>query len=427
MAKLKVKPVKNIKAELEFPGDKSISHRALIFSSIAEGKSKILNLSDGDDVKRTSTAIKLMGIEITGTTDVVVNGKGIYGLKEPSNIIDAGNSGTTARLFCGLLSPQRFFSVITGDDSLRQRPMGRVVKPLKEMGAIIAGREDGSLLPLGISGTRLSGRRITINIPSAQVKSALMIAGLYADGTTEITEPSKSRDHTERMLKYMGVEITTSGTTVSVSPVEKLSPVEIKIPGDISSAAFFIVAGTIVKGSEIIIRNVGLNALRTGIIDVLTRMGADIKVINKNDEFEPSGTLVVKHSHLHGTTISGEEIPRVIDEIPIIAIAAAVAEGETVIRDAMELRKKESDRISSLCGELKKMGVNVQELDDGMIIRGGKLRGAHCYSHRDHRIGMALAIAGLVATGETIIDSAEWIDISFPQFKKYLKKIVSGK
>lgn len=424
MAKLKVNSVKNIKLELEFPGDKSISHRALILSSLAAGDSKIVNLSTGDDVRRTGDALRLMGIEIDTDVEVIVKGKGMFGLKEPGNIIDAGNSGTTARLLCGLLSPQKFLSVITGDESLRQRPMKRVVAPLCEMGAEILGRENSSLLPLCIKGRNLKGKKHSIDVASAQVKSALLLAGLYAYGMTEITEPTESRDHTERMLRFMGAEIKKVKNFVSVNRCDKLRPLDIVVPGDISSAAFFIVAGAIVKGSEIIVKDIGLNPFRTGIIDVLKRMGADIEIVEKREEYEPVGTALVKYSSLKGTTLKGNDIPGVIDEIPVIAVAASVAEGETIIQNAGELKKKESDRIKAICTELKKMGVNIEELEDGMIIKGGKLKGAQCNSHRDHRIGMALAIAGLVAESETTINDAEWIDISFPEFKKYLKKLM---
>lgn len=424
MAKLKVRSVKNIKMEFEFPGDKSISHRALILSSLAEGKSRILNLSTGDDVRRTGDALRLMGIGIDRGTETIIKGKGMFGLKEPGNVIDAGNSGTTARLICGLLSPQRFFSVITGDESLRQRPMKRVVAPLREMGAVILGREDSSLLPLCIKGKKLKGKKHSINVASAQVKSALLLAGLYAEGMTEIIEPTESRDHTERMLNFMGAEIKKKKNFVSVIPCDKLKPLDIIVPGDISSAAFFIVAGAIVEGSEIIIKNIGLNPLRTGIIDVLKRMGANIEIVEKKEEYEPVGTVLVKYSPLKGTTIKGEEIPRVIDEIPVIAVAASVAEGETIIQNAEELRKKESDRIKAICSELRKFGADIKELEDGMIIKGGKLKGANCDSHKDHRIGMALAIAGLVADGETTVDGAEWIDISFPEFQERLKRVI---
>jgi 3-phosphoshikimate 1-carboxyvinyltransferase len=426
MAELTVHSVKNINAEFEFPGDKSISHRALILSSISEGNSKILNLSTGNDVQRTRDALRLMGIEINSGVEVIVKGRGMLGLKEPGDIIDAGNSGTTARLLCGLLSPQKFFSVITGDESLRRRPMKRVVDPLREIGAEIYGRENSSLLPLCIRGRNLKGKKISINVASAQVKSALLLAGLYTEGVTVIIEPAESRDHTERMLKFMGAEIKKDGNVASVRRCEKLEPLDIIVPGDISSAAFFIVAGTIVKGSEIIIKNVCLNPLRTGVIDVLKRMGADIEIVERREEFEPFGTVRVRYSTLKGTTIKGADIPRVIDEIPVIAVAASVAEGETIIQNAEELRKKESDRIRTLCTELKKMGVDIEELQDGMRIRGGRLKSARLESHKDHRIGMALAIAGLVADGETTINGTEWIDISFPEFRQYLRRILNA-
>ncbi len=427
MSQLKVNKVEGIKTILEFPGDKSISHRALILSSIAGGKSRIINLSTGNDVQRTADALRLMGIEITSGNETMVEGKGMFGLEEPEDVINAGNSGTTARLLCGLLAPQNFFSVITGDESLRQRPMKRVVLPLCEMGAEIYGREKSSLLPLCIKGGNLKGTKLKINVASAQVKSALLLAGLYAEGRTEITEPAESRDHTERMLKLMGAKVQREENVVSITHCDKLMPIDISVPGDISSAAFFIVAGTIVKGSEIIIENIGLNPLRTGIIDVLKRMGAEIEILERKEEYEPVGTIRVKYSPIHGTTIQGAEIPKVIDEIPVLAVAGALAEGETVIRNAGELRKKESDRIRAICTELRKMGVKIEELEDGMIIKGGGLKGAQLDCHRDHRIGMALAIAGLVADGETTINGAEWMDISFPEFKDYLNKVTADR
>ncbi|HEY4717289.1 MAG TPA: 3-phosphoshikimate 1-carboxyvinyltransferase [bacterium] len=424
MAKFKIKPVRNLKAEFVFPGDKSISHRAIIFSSIAGGRSKIVNLCSGDDVLRTLNTMKMLGAEIEKGKTVFVSGRGLNGLKEPGDVIYAGNSGTTARLLTGLLAGQNFFSVITGDDSLKNRPMERVVKPLREMGADINGRKNGAYLPLSINGKRLTGADIASPVASAQVKSAILLAGLFADGRTSVTQPAPSRDHTERMLKFMGIDIQSDGKSVSITGGGRLESREIHIPGDISSAAFFIVAGTIVKGSELILRNVGLNPFRTGIVEILKRMGADIEIEDKKEDCEPSGTLIVKYSRLKGTTIEGNEIPMVIDEIPVIAVAGAVAEGETVIRTAEELRKKESDRITAMVTELRKMGVDIQELPDGMKIRGGQLKGAVCDSYRDHRVGMALAVAGMVAKGETSIEGSEWIAISFPEFRGYLKKLM---
>lgn len=422
MAELKIKKAKNIHAEFSFPGDKSISHRAVMLSSIADGESRIRNLSTGDDVKRSINAFKSMGVEIMVGEETVIKGRGFYGLREPEEILDAGNSGTTARLLTGLLSPQKFFSVITGDESLRRRPMARVVQPMRELGASINGRSGGNFLPISISGRELKGKRIKIDIASAQVKSAILLAGLYADGETGVVEPAESRDHTERMLAFMGAEIKKEGASVTVKRCEYLSPLDLYVPGDISSAAFFIVAGTIVKGAEIIIKDIGLNPYRTGIIDILKRMGADIDILEKKEGFEPVGTVRVRHSQLRGTKIFGDEIPRVIDEIPVISVACATAEGETIIKDAEELRKKESDRIRSITLELRKFGIEVEELEDGMVIKGGRLKGAVCESHKDHRIGMAMAIAGLVADGETMVKDAQWIDISFPEFKEYLKK-----
>jgi len=416
----------SLKGEMKVPGDKSISHRALMLGAIANGETPVRGLLKGEDNMSTLKAFRAMGIEITENEDsVLVKGKGLHGLSEPGDVLDAGNSGTTIRLMSGLLAGQRFYSVMTGDRYLRARPMKRVVEPLSQMGARIYGREGGRLAPLSIVGTRLKGMAYDSPLASAQVKSSLILAGLYADGLTSVTEPVMSRDHTERMLGHFGVKLERQGTTVSIMGGQELSAGEIIVPGDISSAAFFIVAALIVKGSELKISDVGMNPTRTGIVDVLKAMGGDITLENER-EFagEPVADIVVRSSSLNGVDVGGDVIPRLIDEVPVLAVAAAMAEGKTTITGAGELRVKESDRIKTVSTELRKFGVEIEELDDGMVIEGrGALVGSRVDSYGDHRIAMAMAVAGLVADGETIVGGSEAIDVSFPGFFETLKGI----
>jgi len=426
---IKINRVKVLKGEISPPGDKSISHRAIILGAIASGKSRVSNFCPGDDALRTVEAFRALGINIieSGEKEFEIGGKGLYGLQEPANIIDAGNSGTTTRLLAGLLAGQKFFSVITGDASLRSRPMKRVTEPLRMMGAQIDGRRGGDFAPLSIRGGELKPISYHTPVPSAQVKSAILLAGLYSSGMTEVIEPIPSRDHTERMLKTLGARIETNGARVRIEGGAKLEPFSLSIPGDISSAAFFMVGGTIVPKSEIIIRQVGINPLRTGVIEVLQKMGADLKIMELKEEGgEKQADIVVKSAELKGIEISGEIIPRVIDELPILAVAASQAEGTTIIRDAKELRVKETDRIKAMVEGLRQMGVEAEELEDGMVITGPKkLQGARIFSYGDHRIAMSFIIAGLVASGETIIEDTASIATSFPDFVKLLASLAS--
>ncbi len=405
--------------EIITPGDKSISHRALILSSLAVGTSTINGFLKSEDTLSTLNACLHMGVEIHMTPEILeINGVGIHGLKKPFKTVDAGNSGTTARLLMGLLSGQEFISGLTGDKYLRKRPMRRVVDPLKLMGADITGENNADNLPLIINGRKLKSIKYRLPVASAQVKSAIILAGLFADGETEIIEPQKTRDHTERMLNHLGSHLRTDDKSIFVSPVEKLNPSNLNIPSDISSAAFFIVAALINKGSEIILKNVGLNTARTGILEILKRMGGSIEIQDKRIECgEDVGDLVVKSSDLKGIEINGEDIPRAIDELPIIAAAACFAEGRTVITDAKELRVKETDRIKAVVSEFSKLGADITELEDGMIINGSQqLKGNICDSWGDHRIAMSLAIAATLSSGETTINNSECVNISYPEF-----------
>jgi len=419
---------KPFQGSISVPGDKSISHRAIILSSLAKGGSVIEGLLKSGDVYSTINAFRKMGIHIEEKEYLFhVGGKGLHGLRASSDEIDAGNSGTTARLLTGLLSAQKFNSTISGDEYLKKRPMRRVVDPLRLMGADITGAENGDKLPLRIRGKKLKGINYALPVASAQVKSSLMLAGLYAEGNTVITEPEKSRDHTERMLDYFGIKFNIRGRTIEISRPEQFHKRELKIPADISSAAFFIVGALINKDSEIVIRNVGLNPARTGILDILNKMNANIRVINSKQQCgEPVGDLLVGYRELYGTEIRGEVIPRMIDELPVLAVAACFAEGETVIRDAGELRVKETDRIEAMSSELNKLGADITPLRDGMIIEGGKsLKASRCRSWGDHRIAMSVAIAATRAEGETEIRDSEYISISFPDFFNILDKLRS--
>ncbi len=405
--------------EIITPGDKSISHRAVILSSLAVGTSTINGFLKSEDTLSTLNAFINMGVEIHMTPEILeINGVGIHGLKKPFKTVDAGNSGTTARLLMGLLSGQEFISGLTGDKYLRKRPMRRVVDPLKLMGADITGENNAGNLPLIINGRKLKSIKYRLPVASAQVKSAIILAGLFADGETEIIEPQKTRDHTERMLNHLGSHLRTDDKSIFVSPVEKLNPSNLSIPSDISSAAFYIVAALINKGSEIILKNVGLNTARTGILEILKRMGGSIEIQDKRIECgEDVGDLVVKSSDLRGIEINGEDIPRAIDELPIIATAACFAEGRTVITDAKELRVKETDRIKAVVSEFSKLGADITELKDGMIINGSQqLEGNICDSWGDHRIAMSLAIAATLSSGETTINNSECVNISYPEF-----------
>lgn len=418
--KQRIEPSKGLRGTLTIPGDKSISHRSIMFGSLAEGDTEITGFLYGDDCLSTVGAFRSMGIEIDVTDEkITVHGKGLHGLQEPDNYIDVGNSGTTIRLISGILAGQTFNTVLTGDDSIRKRPMGRVIKPLSAMGAKIVGRKNNTLAPLAIEGTKLQAIRYESPVASAQVKSAVLLAGLYADGWTEVVEPSLSRNHTELMLKSFGAEVACEGNLARVKGHPQLKGQNIEVPGDISSAAYPLVAGSIIPGSEICLKNVGLNPTRTGIIDVLLDMGADITISNERTSGgEKMGDVTVRSAKLHGTTIAGALIPRLVDEIPVIAVAAACAEGVTEIHDAQELKVKESNRLETVAQGLLAFGCEIEVLDDGLRIAGGKplQAGAVCNSFGDHRIAMSMTIAALAAEGAAEIEQFEAVSVSWPSF-----------
>ena len=415
-----------LRGELSIPGDKSISHRSIMFGSLAKGTTEITNFLQGADCLSTIACFEKMGIGIENNGDsVIVHGNGLFGLKKPDTILDCGNSGTTTRLISGILAAQDFDVTLTGDDSIKKRPMKRIMDPLSHMGADIRSLEGNGCAPLAITGKKLYGIHYTSKVASAQVKSAILLAGLYAEGETKVTEPYVSRNHSEIMLKYFGADVSTEGTTASIQPAKELYGNKIVVPGDISSAAFFIAAGLLVPGSEILLKHVGINPTRDGILSVCRDMGADITLLNKNtDSGEPTADILVKSSTLHGTEIGGSIIPTLIDELPVIAAMACFAEGETVIRDAGELKVKESNRIEVMVRNLSAMGADVTETEDGMIIRGGRtLHGAVIDSKLDHRIAMTFAVAGLCAEGETQIKGAECVNISYPGFYQDLERL----
>ena len=418
-----------LRGELEIPGDKSISHRAIMFGSLANGTTEVTHFLQGADCLSTISCFQKLGIHIDNTTDkILIHGKGLHGLSAPTDILDCGNSGTTTRLISGILSGQNFTSTLTGDASIQKRPMKRIMDPLHQMGADITSVHNNNCAPLTIKGSKLQGIHYHSPIASAQVKSAILLAGLYADRETRVTEPYVSRNHSEIMLSHFGADIKTEGTTAIIQPEPMLVGQKISVPGDISSAAYFIAAGLLVPGSEIILKNVGINPTRDGILRVAKDMGGNIELLNINtDNGEPTADLLVKFSALHGTTIGGEIIPTLIDEIPIIAIMAAFARGTTIIKDAAELKVKESNRIQVMVDNLKSMGADIESTEDGMIIHGGKdLYGAIIDSHMDHRIAMSFAIASLLADGHMTILNKNCVDISFPTFYQDLNRLAGN-
>ncbi|MBI2166194.1 MAG: 3-phosphoshikimate 1-carboxyvinyltransferase [Chloroflexi bacterium] len=422
-----IAPPSRLEGEITPPGDKSISHRAAIFNAIAQGNATIRSYSPGADCSSTLRCLRSLGVGITEDSQhatVRVEGAGAAGLREPANVLNAGNSGTTMRLLAGVLAGQPFFSVITGDSSLRGRPMGRIVKPLQQMGAQISGRGQGSLAPLAIRGGNLHGISYKLPVASAQVKSALLLAGLFAEGESEIQEPVATRDHTERMLQAMGAQIAAHGVVVRVQR-STLRATDVTIPGDISAAAFWLVAGALHPCARIRLKHTGVNPTRTGVLDVLRQMGARITVENSRYEGgEPVADITVESSSLAGTEIGGDIIPRLIDEIPVIAVAACMAKGTTVIKDAQELRAKESDRIRTTVQELRCFGAVLEERPDGMVIHGtGSLKGARCSSRGDHRLAMSLAVAALVARGKSVVQGAQAASISYPTFWEDLRAV----
>ena len=415
-----------LRGELTIPGDKSISHRGIMLGAISRGTTEITNFLQGADCLSTISCFQKMGIPIENEGfRVRIQGKGLHGLKEPQSVLDAGNSGTTTRLLSGILCGQDFSCQLTGDDSIQKRPMERIMKPLRQMGADIRSLKDNGCAPLSITGRKLHAVDYLSPVASAQVKSCILLAGLYADGPTSVTEPFLSRDHTERMLAYFGAEVSSLGTTATVQPEPLLEGRQIEVPGDISSAAYFIAAALIVPGSEVLLKNVGVNPTRDGILRVCRQMGADITLLNERlVSQEPVADLLIRSSDLKGTVIEGSLIPTLIDEIPIIAILAAFADGVTTIRDAGELKVKESNRIDAMVTELSRMGADIQGTDDGMIIKGGApLSGAAIDSRLDHRIAMSFATAGLAAAGTTTILQDSCITISYPDFFRDLASL----
>ncbi|KUG02354.1 5-enolpyruvylshikimate-3-phosphate synthase [hydrocarbon metagenome] len=416
-----------LRGEITAEADKSISHRAVIFSALARGESVIRNFLLAADTLSSFSCMQQLGVDITREGSLLrVKGPGIDGLQEPVDVLNCGNSGTTMRLLTGLLSARPFFSVLSGDASLNNRPMKRIKNPLSSMGAQITARSQGNFPPLAVNGRNLNGIDYSLPVASAQVKSALLLAALTADGETTITEPHKSRDHTERMLGAMGAQIKQEGLEIKLCPGKDLTPQDFIVPGDISSAAFFMVAAAAVPGSELIIKGVGINPTRSGIIDVLIQMGGNIKIENQQViSGEPVADLIVSGSELKAVEISGDIIPRLIDELPVIAVAMAAASGTSIVHDAQELRVKETDRIKAITSELLKMGVNAEAIEDGFIIEGrsSTIKGAQVNSHGDHRIAMSLAVAALLAEGETSISNPQAVDISFPGFWQELDRL----
>ncbi|WP_404403504.1 3-phosphoshikimate 1-carboxyvinyltransferase [Jeotgalibacillus malaysiensis] len=408
----------SIQGEIKVPGDKSISHRSIMFGAISEGVTKVTGFLKGDDCLSTIDCFRKMGVTITEKDDeILIEGRGFKGLKEPREILDTGNSGTTTRLLLGVLAGQPFHSVITGDESIAKRPMNRVTVPLKEMGATIDGRDDGNLTPLSVRGGKLKSFHYTLPVASAQLKSALILAGLQSEEETVIVEPEKTRDHTEKMIRHFGGEIVREGTSIKVRGNQPFKAKDVRVPGDISSAAFFLTAAAITSNSSLILKDVGLNETRTGIIDVLREMDADFSVTLTNDDEEPQGDILVKSSSLKNCEVGGELIPRLIDEIPIIALLATQASGKTVIRDAEELKVKETNRIDAVVEELQKLGADITATGDGMVINGPvRLKGGYADSRGDHRIGMMLAVAALVSEGPVHIENADCISVSYPTF-----------
>ncbi|MEN2985018.1 MAG: 3-phosphoshikimate 1-carboxyvinyltransferase [Dictyoglomaceae bacterium] len=426
MRRIIVKKSKGLNGVIEIPGDKSISHRALIFSSLAKGKSKIVNFLFGQDCLSTMNCLKKLGVKIEIENNIIhVEGRGLRGLSEPEDILDAGNSGTTARILLGILAGQEgLFSVLTGDSSLKKRPMGRVVQPLSQMGAHIIGRKEGNFLPIAIKGKKLRGITYKLPVPSAQVKSCLLLAGLLAEGETKIIEPYLSRNHTELIFEYLNLPLIKNDLELITHGIEEFSSKDFYIPGDFSSASFIIAGALLVPNSEIILKNCGLNPTRTGMLEVLKKCGAKIHIL-KEDYWgkEKVGDILVKTSDLTEFIIEGDIVPRLIDEIPILAVIATQAKGKSYFRNVEELRVKESDRIKGILENIRKMGGKGEETADGFYIEGPTpLEGIQIETFNDHRLAMAFTIAGLIADGETIVER-ESIDISFPNFIEVLKNI----
>jgi 3-phosphoshikimate 1-carboxyvinyltransferase len=422
-----VTPVRRLRGHLTVPGDKSISHRAALLGALAQGRTEVTGFLEGEDCLHTLRALESLGIETTrkGHGHYLIHGAGLEGFQEPQNVLDCGNSGTSARLLLGLLAGQPFSAVLTGDESLRRRPMDRVVDPLRQMGATVIGRQGGRRLPLAMTGRRpLRAIHHRLPVASAQVKSALLLASLFAEREVTVEEPALSRDHTERMLRVFGAAISREGLSVSLEPGQPLFGQTLRVPGDFSSAAFFLILALIVPDSDVVIDSVGLNPTRTGLLELVKEMGGQASSVVLEDEGEPWGEIRLQSSALRGVSVGGEMIPKLIDEFPILAVAAACADGITDARDARELRVKESDRIRALVEELGKLGVRIEERDDGFTVYGrSRLRGSKVSSWGDHRIAMALIVAGLVAEGQTMVEDIECIQTSFPGFFEGLTRL----
>ena len=424
---MEIKKANRLQGTLTVPGDKSISHRAVMLGALAEGKTRISHFLEGADCLSTIACFRSMGIDIERQgEEVVVQGKGLYGLCAPASPLDVGNSGTTIRLISGILAGQAFESTLTGDSSIKKRPMKRIMEPLSKMGAHIESLSGNGCAPLHISGRKLTGIHYQSPVASAQVKSCLLLAGMYADSPTTVTEPFLSRNHSEIMLRQFGAELCSSGTSVTIQPSPVLKGQDILVPGDISSAAYFIAAACLVPGSEVLLKNVGINPTRDGFIRAVRAMGGSVTCVRESFEGEPCADLLIKAGPLHGTVIEGSLIPTLIDEIPVLAVMAAFAEGETVIRDAAELRVKESDRIAVMAENLSVLGADVTPLEDGMVIRGGRtLRGGKVFAHGDHRVAMSMAVAGLMLDGGIEIEGGECVAISYPGFFRDLASLVA--
>ena len=420
-----------LRGELVIPGDKSVSHRSVMFAALGDTPVHIANFLPSADCMSTASVMEALGarVEFKSSTELVVTGNGLHGLKEPATLLDAGNSGTTLRLMMGMLAAQDFVSVFTGDSSLHRRPMGRVIKPLSRMGANIVGREGNTKLPITVipAVRKLQGITYKMPVASAQVKSAILLAGLFAEGTTTVVEPYTSRNHTELMLESFGVKLKYDGTAISIKPQERLqAPEKIIIPGDISSAAFWLVAASVISGSELLLKNVGINPTRTGILDVLKSMGADITLLGRHSSgSEPVADILVRSARLHGTTFGADIMPRLIDEIPVITVAAMLAEGKTVITGAGELRVKETDRLKAISDQFNKLCPCIRATEDGLIIDGtsaSKWQQGSCFSYDDHRIAMTLAVAGMAGRG-VAIQNPDCIDISYPGFYEEMERL----
>ena len=431
MEKIQIEKARQgLQGEIVIPGDKSISHRSVMFSALGDTPVRIKNFLHAQDCMSTAACMEALGakVKFISDTELIVTGNGLHGLKEPATILDAGNSGTTLRLLMGILAAQPFLSTFTGDASLHKRPMGRVIKPLSQMGAQIYGRENNAKLPITVvpAQEKLHGMHYDSPVASAQVKSAILLAGMFAEGETTVKEPFVSRDHTEQMLAAFGVQLKREGTAVTIQPVEKFTaPQEIEVPGDISSAAYWLVAGSIVPGSKLLLKNVGINPTRTGILDVLKDMGAKITLQNERTSGgEAAADMLVEYSALKGVTFGASIMPRLIDEIPIIAVAALCAQGDTVITGASELRVKETDRLMAIAKEFNKLAPGAaEEREDGLVIHGGaKLQQATAFSYDDHRIAMSLAILGTVGAGVEI-ENPQCVNISYPEFYQTLEEI----